>query len=102
MDEREQVTTAINQMGYRVIFWNEPKNANGPDCVIQKDGGRPMTLEVKKLWRKAGSWSCSPVSPPRRQDDWIAIIFPTGYVLLEPMRDHLKCCAPTGARSIYL
>ncbi len=31
-------------------------------------------------------------------DDLISIVLPNGYVLLEPMRDHLKSCSTSGDR----
>jgi len=99
MNQRGIVTRALAALGFEVIFWNENPNAPGVDCWAQRPGKRPVSVEVKLLKRRNGSLICEPVSDPRKQDDLVAIIVNENYAIVEPMKDHLKCCAPKGTRS---
>lgn len=88
-------------LGFEIIHFGESKNANGPDMWVRKTGGRPMSVEVKKVTKKPnGQVATDPVGTPRRNDDLIAIICTPQYVLIEPMRDHLKACGPKGHRAL--
>ncbi len=67
---------------------------------VKKKGKRPLSVEIKTIRRfKNGSAKTDAVSKPRLNDDLIAIVFNTEYVLIEPMEHHLKSCGPKGTRA---
>lgn len=99
IDQRRAVAQALSALGFNIIHWNENPNTPGVDCWAQREGKSPVSIEVKLLLKRSGCWSCDAVSGPRRNDDLVAIIFNESYVLIEPMSQHLKCCAPKGTRS---
>jgi len=90
---------ALENMGYKILT-KAKKTASGPDLHVQKDD-MIFRVEVKKARLIKRSMAIHPVEPLRRHDDLIAIIFPSGYVLIEPMKDHLKSCAESGSRSFF-
>ena len=95
----EQIAKTLTSLGFNILHIGK-KNANGPDIWAIKDQ-RPYSFEVKKV--KLQRERCAqvpPVEPNRRKDDFIAIAFPSGYVLVEPMKDHLNNCSSKGYRSI--
>ena len=90
--------TLIQAMGFEILHVTK-KNTNGPDIVAKKSG-RAYSFEVKKVSiKKSKSVQCPPVEPNRINDDFIIIEFNSGYVLIEPMSDHLKNCSPSGVRT---
>lgn len=101
--QKEIVTREFAALGFSVLHWNDHPSNNGVDCWVQKNKGRPLSVEVKLLRKqKSGMVQCDPVSKGRASDDLIAIIMNTEYVLIEPMRDHLKACSPKGTRQFTL
>jgi len=86
-------------MGYEILA-EAKKTANGPDLHIRRNG-IIFRVEVKKGRRVKRSVQVHPVEKDRRADDLICIEFPSGYILVEPMKDHLKCCALSGSRSFF-
>lgn len=90
---------ALEAMGYKILT-KAKKTASGPDLHVQKDD-IIFRVEVKKARLIKRSMAIHPVEPARENDDLIAIEFPSGYVLIEPMKDHLKCCAACGSRSFF-
>ena len=98
------IKTAFSTIGFNLIYFNETPQANGVDCWVKSTKGRPMSVEIKKLRKnsKTGAISVEPVSRNRKADDFIAIIFNKNYVLIEPMKDHLKCCGPKGYRPMTI
>lgn len=90
---------ALEKMGYKILT-KAKKTANGPDLHVQKDD-IIFRVEVKKARVVRRSMAVHPVEPNRIHDDLIAIEFPSGYVLIEPMKDHLKSCAESGSRSFF-
>lgn len=97
----EAVTEALLKMGFKTIGRVRHKNANGPDLHVIRDE-RLFTVEIKKARKhsRRDTLSVHPVEPARRKDDIIAIVFPSGYVLIEPMKDHLAACPKSGYRSL--
>lgn len=95
----KDVIKALEKMGYKILT-KAKKTANGPDLHIQKDD-IIFRVEVKKARVVKRSMAIHPVEPARQHDDLIAIKFPSGYVLIEPMKDHLRVCAPNGSRSFF-
>ena len=97
--KNKRIIEALEMMGYEILHVGKP-NANGPDAHVRK-GALILRVEFKKARPMKRSTQIHPVEPDRRHDDLIAIEFPSGYVLVEPMGDHLKCCAPTGGRTFF-
>lgn len=101
MTESEQysfVISTLKKLGYKTTLPRN-KNCNGVDLfAIKKD--YVLSVEVKQaISRINGSvLRVRKVETNRMNDDLIAIILPCGYVLIEPMRDHLKCCNKQGDR----
>lgn len=95
----EALRAAFGLLGFQLSGFRH-RTANGPDCYAAK-GDRIYTVEVKCVsWR--GKNRVPPVTPKRRNDDLIAVVFPGGYVFIEPMADHLKLCSPTGYRHLSI
>lgn len=96
------VAVAIQQfekIGYKILT-RAIGTQNGPDLHIQKDD-IIFRVEVKKARSIKRSMAVHPVEDNRIYDDLIAIVFPSGYVLIEPMKDHLKLCSESGSRSFF-
>lgn len=73
--------------------------AQGPD-VVGFMNGRKYLFEVKPARKYFKQWLTSPVLPLRKNDDFIAIVFPNGFVSIQLMVDHLKVCSPAGHRNV--
>lgn len=101
MNKIKLISESFERLGYKIIYWNEKSNANGPDCFVQKDNKKPKSVEIKniKINKVTKAISIPKVSTPRRNDDFIAIVL-NDYVLIEPMKDHLKLCSKDGSRAI--
>lgn len=93
------VSKALENMGYKILSVAK-QTANGPDMHVIRNGV-VLRVEIKKARIMKRSMAIHPVEPARLNDDLIAIEFPSGYVLVEPMKDHLKSCAPSGSRSFF-
>lgn len=103
IDQKTCISKSFEALGFSVLYWNDKPSANGVDCWVQKNNGRPLSVEVKLIREhSAGSMRCDPVSKARTNDDLIAIIVNPAYVLIEPMKDHLKACSPKGTRQLTL
>lgn len=89
----------LKSMGYEILTISK-NTANGPDLHIKKDE-MIFRVEVKKCRSQNRSMAVHPVEDLRKNDDLICIVFPSGYVLIEPMNHHLKNCAPSGSRSFF-
>ncbi len=102
-DSKEILEREFAALGFDVLFFNEKPSANGPDVWVRKNNGKPISVEVKKIrQQEKGMWSVDPVSKSRQNDDLIAIVFNSEYILIEPMIDHLKCCSPKGTRQFTI
>lgn len=95
----ENSKNALKTMGYEILA-EAKKTANGPDLHVKR-GSVILRVEVKKARKVRNSMAVHPVEKERRSDDLVSIEFPSGYVLVEPMQDHLKSCAPSGSRSFW-
>jgi len=95
----DNISKTFKMMGYKILSVAK-KNENGPDMhVIKSD--TVFRVELKKARKVRNSMSVHPVEQTRIHDDLITIIFPSGYVLIEPMKDHLKNCSASGYRSFF-
>lgn len=90
-------------LGFEIIHYGSHASVNGPDLWVKKAGGRPLSVEVKSAIKKQKNlFQTEPVSKQRLSDDLIAIICNPQYVIIEPLKDHLKCCGPSGYRQLTL
>ncbi len=97
-----EIENAFISLGFSFHYLPENKNANGPDLWVEPKKGRPLSVEIKhSRVLKNGTIQVPPVSPMRRNDDLIAIVI-NDYVLIEPMKDHLKSCSPNRTRQLTL
>lgn len=76
--------------------------AGRPDVLFTDEHGMSRSVEVKKAIAAYGGkcWQTHPVSPRRRDDDFVAIVLPNDSVILCSMIDHLALCSPSGKRAI--
>ena len=103
-NQKELIESEFSRLGFSILFYNETPTSKGVDCVVQKGKSRPLNVEIKtiKINKKAKSCSVKPIGRLRAKDDLIAIIINSKYVLIEPMKDHLKSCGPKGHRPLSL
>lgn len=95
----KKAKAALEAMGYEIL--TEAKStANGPDLHVKREGVI-LRVEVKSARKAKRSMAVHPVEENRRHDDLIVIEFPSGYVLVEPMKDHLANCSKSGSRSFF-
>lgn len=96
------VVASAKKLGFKVLSKSKYLSSHGSDLWLIDSNKRPISVEIKRVQVKKcdGSFEIDPVSRNRRNDDLVAIIFPTEYVLIEPMKDHLKNCNKSGRRSI--
>lgn len=100
---KDLIVQEFAALGFSVIHWNDKPNENGVDCWVKKPHQRPLAVEIKKARRlKLKQVQVDPISKQRQQDDLIAVICNSEYVLIEPMSDYLKCCSKRGTRNLTL
>lgn len=87
----------LQRMGYSVA---PPEHAckHGPDLVAWIGSKKEFHVEVKLARWNKGAWMINRVT--RKMDHVIAIVFPSGRVCFESMKDHLKLCNKSGDRYI--
>lgn len=93
----DRARTALQKLGYSV---NVPGNIcqNGPDLHFGRSAGEGFTCEVKLAMLIKRAWRVNRVT--RKKDDYIAIVFPSGYVHFDEMKTHLKLCNKSGDRHL--
>lgn len=90
----------LKKLGFKILS-TAKINENGPDVWVTKKG-KPYSIECKTCRiTKRHSVQVPPVETNRRADDFILIRHPTGYLLFEPMQQHLKLCTPKGYRTLW-
>lgn len=94
------VSKALRKFGYKTTK-EKKSNANGVDMFAVKDS-HVLSVEIKTASKVNNSYRIRKVEKSRLGDDMIAIAFPNGYVLLEPMKQHLKSCNKSGDRFIFI
>lgn len=99
IDDVKLTIKTLRKMGYKTTAPRN-KSANGVDIFAIKND-RVLSVEIKTA-KPASKTSnvlrVRPVELNRKKDDLISIVLPNGYVLIEPMRDHLKVCSKSGLR----
>lgn len=70
---------------------------HGPDLILKKDESI-QTCEVKTIFKTKWGIYSPKVSPKRKQDDLIALVWPTGFISFCSMEEHLSKCGPGGYR----
>ena len=100
IDEFKSVKKLLRKMSFKPLAQSFGTK-NGVDIWALKNG-RVYSVEVKKVKSQRGNnFSVRAVEKNRTNDDFIAIVMPSGYVLFEPMKDHLKSCSAKGTRNIH-
>ena len=70
----ERLKGEFAALGFKIIHIPKNKPTNGPDLWVQRNNGRPLSVEVKKARiQRNGCVQVDPVQPNRRKDDLIAI-----------------------------
>ena len=100
VNELTPVIKTLRRLGYKTTKPRH-KNSNGVDIFAIKNN-YVLSVEIKLAIKPKGknTYRIRGVEHNRKNDDLIAILFPSGYVLLEPMEDHLSCCNSQGDRFI--
>lgn len=100
LEQYELVSKVLSLMGYKTT---KPKKhtANGVDMFAIKGEEYVLSVEIKMAcpFGKGKILRVKGVTDNRVNDDLIAIVFPSRYVLIEPMKDHLKCCSKYRERT---
>jgi len=73
--------------------------ANGKDLIVWRNGVC-LTVEVKPARFSDRSWRVDPLSESGKNSDLIAIVFPFGRILIQPISEHRTLCAANGMRSL--
>lgn len=93
------INKTLKILGYKILKITK-KNENGPDLYIIKNN-IPYSVEIKKCRiTKRNSIQVPPVEKNRINDNFIIIVHPSGYILFESMKDHLKNCSLKGYRTL--
>jgi hypothetical protein len=95
----QQAAIAFELMGYKILSLVEGTK-NGPDMHVQKDD-LILRVEIKKARPIKRSMAVHPIEDNRKNDDLVAVVFPSGYVFIEPMKDYLFNCSDCGTRSFF-
>lgn len=98
----EIIKSIFEKMGYKVT---EPKEytSKGVDMHIIRDNKYVFSVEIKEAGytnKSKNNFRTRKVLRP--YDDLIAIVFPSGYILIEPMKDHLRNCNKSGDRHFVI
>jgi Holliday junction resolvase len=100
IEHLKKLKYVFRQNGFKILSIGK-STANGPDIWIVKNG-KPYSVEVKICrLTKRNSVQVPFVEKNRINDDFIAILHPSGYVLFEPMKHHLNNCTSKGYRSLW-
>ena len=66
--------------------------------LFTSNGAKSFSVEVKFCSNSQRAWRVKKVLRPN--EDLIAIVFPSGYVHVDSMKDHLKLCGANGIRCL--
>ncbi len=94
-----KIILTFESMGYEILTICKD-NANGPDMHVRK-GNVVLRVEIKKARQSNRSMAVHPIEHSRKNDDLVAVYFPSGYVFIEPMQDYLMNCSDSGSRSFF-
>jgi hypothetical protein len=98
--EYKIVKRLLKKMSFKPLAQSDGTKS-GADIWALKNG-KVYSIEVKKAKPQNGNnFQVRPVEPNRKKDDYIAVVFPSGYVLFEPMKDHVSACSLKGTRNIH-
>ena len=90
------VVKELKTLGFTIPKEKKNPNANGPDIVAVKDD--ICTFEVKRARRSTRCWKVSKTQ--RFNDDYVAIVMPSGRVHFEEMSSHKEKCSKDGTRRV--
>jgi hypothetical protein len=97
----KNIEKTLRRIGFKILSVGK-KNATGPDIwVIKNKIPRSVECKMARITARR-SWQVPPVEKNRMNDDLIAIEFENGYVLVEPISDHLSACGKGGFRTLTI
>lgn len=100
INANELVIKTLKKLGYKTTV---PRSltTNGSDLFAIKSD-HVLSVEIKRAvkCKDKNVLRVRKVEKNRLKDDLIAIVHPTGYVMIENMKDHLRNCNKTGDRFI--
>lgn len=86
------------RMGYEIIACVKSETHPGPDMHIQ-NCNTVLRVEIKRARKRGNSSQIAPIEKNRLSDDFIAVVFNSGYVFIEQMSSHLKLVGVQGSRT---
>ena len=95
----EMAVTALKKMGYQILSVGFDA-AIEPALHIKKDE-MIFRVEIKEASVLNRKMIVNILEDVRKNDDLICIVFPSRYILIEPMKNHLQCCNEDGRREFF-
>ena len=95
----EMAVSALKKMGYQILSVGFD-SAVEPTLHAKKDE-MIFRVEIKEAAVLNRKMIVNILEDVRRNDDLICIVFPSRYVLIEPMKNHLQCCNDDGRREFF-
>lgn len=95
----ETAVSALKKMGYQILSVGFD-SAVEPTLHVKKDE-MIFRVEIKEASVLNRKMVVNILEDVRRNDDLICIVFPSRYVLIEPMKNHLLCCNDDGRREFF-
>lgn len=90
------VRTFFTKKGFATTTGNHV-NSNGADLVILK-GSNAFRIEVKSAFYSSRAWQVG--KSGTKDNDFIAIVFPSGDIQIEDWESHISKCQKNGKRSL--
>jgi len=95
----ETAVSALKKMGYQILSVGFDA-AIEPTLHVKKDE-MIFRVEIKEASVLNRKMVVNILEDVRKNDDLICIVFPSRYVLIEPMKNHLQCCNDDGRREFF-
>jgi hypothetical protein len=95
----EIAVSELKKMGYQILSVGMD-SAFEPGMHVKKDE-MIFRVEIKEASVLNRKMIVNILEDVRKNDDLICIVFPSKYVLIEPMKNHLQCCNEDGRREFF-
>lgn len=95
----ETAVSALKKMGYQILSVGFD-SAVEPTLHVKKDE-MILRVEIKEASVLNRKMVVNILEDVRKNDDLICIVFPSRYVFIEPMKNHLLCCNDDGRREFF-